>query len=171
MSVYRRKSGRWAVRVDTERDANGHRTRKNLGTFATKKAAESAERKALEAVERGVDLDAKTTSLGKVVDRFLRDAGTRLSPTTAHRYAELLRLHAATRLGSIPVGRLRAAHIAVPYADLLSQNRTTRRYRVQEAPLSARTVHSVLEGRDTGKHPVLQSWRYFECYEGSHSPP
>jgi hypothetical protein len=43
-----------------------------------------------------------------------------LSPSTAHRYAELWRLHAAPRLGSIPVGRLRAAHVAVLYADLLS---------------------------------------------------
>lgn len=100
-----------AVRVDTERDANGHRTRKNLSTFATKKAAESAERKALDAVERSVDLDAKTTSLGEVVNRFLRDAGTRLSPSTAHSYAELWRLHAAARLGSIPIGRpARGAH-------------------------------------------------------------
>ena len=56
---------------------------------------------------------------GKSSTVFLRDAGTRLSPSTAHRYAELWRLHAAPRLGSIPVGRLRAAHIAVLYADQL----------------------------------------------------
>ena len=143
MSVYRRKSGRWAVRIDIDRDAKGCRTRRNLGTFATRKEAESAERKALEAAERGIDLSPRTTTLGEVVERFLRDCEARLSPMTSHRYSELWRLHAAPKIGSVLIGRLRPVHIAELYAQLGTQKRKTRRKRGEEAPLSARTVHHV----------------------------
>lgn len=143
MSIYKRKSGRWAVRVDVDRNIAGSRERKNLGTFATKKEAESAERKALEARERGIDLSPRTTALGDVFNRFLRDAGARLSPTTVHRYEELWRLHIALRIGTIPIGRLRAVHVAALYTSLATEKRKTLRRKAEEPPLSARTVHHV----------------------------
>lgn len=142
MSVYRRTSGKWAVRIDADRDPEGKRVRHNLGTFATKKDAESAERKALEAHERGFDLAPRTTTLGEVVERFLRDVATRLSPTTVQRYEELWRLHAAPKLWSIPLGKLRPAHIVDLYASLASQTRPRVR-RGEERPLSAHTIHHV----------------------------
>lgn len=46
MSVYKRKSGRYAVLVDLEPTALGGRRRKSIGTYRTRKEAEAAERKA-----------------------------------------------------------------------------------------------------------------------------
>jgi hypothetical protein len=92
MSVYKRKSGQWAVRVDVDRDADGRRVRKNLGTFPTRKAAESAERKALEARERGVDFDLAGLTVGEACDRFLdRCRAKNLAPASLTRYAEHFR--------------------------------------------------------------------------------
>jgi hypothetical protein len=59
MSIYRRKSGRYAVRVDLDPSHTGGRRRKSLGTFATRKETERAERDALSARARGIGLDRK----------------------------------------------------------------------------------------------------------------
>jgi len=57
MSIYRRKSGRYAVLVDLEPTA-GLRRRKSIGTYRTRKEAERAERQAIEARDRGIDVAA-----------------------------------------------------------------------------------------------------------------
>ena len=116
---------------------DGQRKRRTLGTYTTRKEADRAEREALASRDRGIDLPPRTVTLGEVFDRFMRDATTRLSPTTCHRYAELWRLHGKPSLGVIPIGRLRPAHLADLYARLGSEPI----YRKQ--PLHARTVHHV----------------------------
>ncbi len=137
MSIYRRKSGRYAVLIDLEATATGLRRRKSIGTYRTRKEAEHSERQALEARDRGVDLSPRSVTLSDVVERFLRDAETRLTPNTAHRYAELWRVHAAPTLGAIPLGKLRAGHLQELYAKL---SRTTNH---RGGMLSGRSVHHV----------------------------
>lgn len=136
MSVYKRKSGKWAARIDVGRNRDGRRLRRALGTYATRKDAERAERKALEALDRGIELLPRTTTLANIVDRFLADVRTRLEAKTVERYGELARLHIVPRLGTIPVGKLRAAHVSELYAHLLKEGSHGRR-------LSPRTVHHV----------------------------
>jgi hypothetical protein len=46
MSIYKRKSGRYAVLIDLESSATEVRRRKSIGTFRTRKEADAAERKA-----------------------------------------------------------------------------------------------------------------------------
>jgi integrase len=137
MSIYRRASGRWAVLVDVDRGGDGKRSRRALGTYATKKDAERAEREALAVRDRGMDLSPRNVTLGEVVNRFLREAKTRLSPTTTHRYEELWTHRIAPSLAGVPVARLRPAHIT----DLYTRLRSEPIYRGR--PLSARTVHHV----------------------------
>jgi hypothetical protein len=55
MSVYKRANGRWTALLFVERRA-GRAIQRSLGTFTTKKAAEAAERAALEARSHGVDM-------------------------------------------------------------------------------------------------------------------
>lgn len=55
MGVYSPKSGRWAVRIDVDRGADVQRARLALGTFATRKEAERAERDAFAKPGRGID--------------------------------------------------------------------------------------------------------------------
>ncbi len=118
MSIYRRKSGRYAVLVDLEPSATGARRRKSIGTYRTRKDAEAAERKALDARDRGIDLSPGNVTLAEVVGRFLHDAESRLAPGTVAGYSELWRVLAAPTLGAIPLGKLRAAHLQNLYADL-----------------------------------------------------
>lgn len=137
MSVYRRKSGRYAVLVELD-TAAGRRRRRSLGTFATKKEAEAAERRALAERDRGAFVDvSRGTTLGEVVDRFLADAKTRLTPNTAHRYAELWRVHAAPSLGAVPIAKLQPVHLQELYSNL------ARKTNGRGGNLSARSVHHV----------------------------
>ena len=73
MSIYKRKSGRWAVLIDVERQSDGKRVRRAIGTFRTRKDAAGAERKALEARELGIDLSPKTVTVAELLDRYLAD--------------------------------------------------------------------------------------------------
>lgn len=73
MSVYRRKSGRYAVMIDLEPTATGLRRRKSIGTYRTRKDAERAERQAIEARDRGIDLSPKTVTVSELLDRYLGD--------------------------------------------------------------------------------------------------
>lgn len=114
MSVYRRKSGRWAVRIDADRNSDGKRSRKNLGTYVTKKEAESAERKALEARERGIDFDAARETVGATCDRYLERCRAKgLAPATVVRYGEIYRDLGGLR--SVLLGRLARAQVVATY--------------------------------------------------------
>jgi len=113
MSVYRRKSGRYAVLIDLESTATGLRRRKSIGTFRTRKDAEVAERRALEARDRGIDLSPRTVTVAELLDRFVADrrAKDRAIRTVA-RYEEIARLSIGPHLGSIPVAKLSPAHVS-----------------------------------------------------------
>ncbi len=120
MSVYKRASGRYAVLVDLEPTALGGRRRKSAGTYRTRKEAEAAERKALEARDRGIDLSPKTVSVAELLDRYLADReALERGAKTLQEYRgcadRLIRPH----LDGIAVAKLRPARIAEWVADLL----------------------------------------------------
>lgn len=137
MSIYRRKSGRYAVLIDLEATATGGRRRKSLGTYRTRKDAEVAERDALKQRDDGYCFDARNESLGDLVGRFLNATEMELAPNTWHRYGELWSVHVASTLRAIAVRKLRASHFADLYAQL---RRTTNR---RGGTLSGRSVYHV----------------------------
>ena len=101
MSTYKRKSGRYAVLIDLEATATGLRRRKSVGTFRTRKEAEAAERKALEARDRGIDLSPKTVTVA--------DFSTASSPTVARKAGRFERSCATRSLRSTRSLRTSAA--------------------------------------------------------------
>lgn len=113
--------GGWQVCIDLPPTATGLRHRKKLGTFTTRKEAERAERQALEARERGIDLDPAKVTLSELAERFFKAAGPDLVPATIARYEEHWRMHIAPSLGGVSVARLKAAHLAELYAKLRSE--------------------------------------------------
>ena len=114
MSIYKRRSGRWAVRIDIERGGDGIRSRKNLGTYATKKEAESAERKALEARERGMDFDVARETVGAICDRYLKRCRAKgLAWATVVRYGEIYRDLGGLR--NITLGRITHSQVGATY--------------------------------------------------------
>ena len=117
MSIYRRASGRYAVLVDLDRPGSGARRRRSIGTFATKKEAERAERAALEERSRGIDLSPDKLTVGDLLTRYVRErAALGRGAKTVERYGDLARLYVAPHLGSVPLAKLRPAHVA----DLLT---------------------------------------------------
>ena len=120
MSVYRRKSGRWAVLVDVGRGVDKKRKRRTQGTYATRKEAERAERQALDTRDRGIELDPEKVSFADVAERFLKSIVPDLSRITVARYEEHWRMHAAPRL-EVFQSRLKPAHLVELYTKLRTE--------------------------------------------------
>ena len=62
---------RWQVRIAV-RDADGKRRNQTIGTYATKRDAAKAEREALTQYERGTLLRPDSTTVGELLDEWLR---------------------------------------------------------------------------------------------------
>src|ERR1035437_1327251 len=126
MSIYKRKSGRWAVFIDVDCSADGKRQRRPLGTFPTRKEAERAEREALSARDRGIDLSPLRITVGELMRRYLEDAEARVGAKTLERYRDLDRLHIEPTRGGMALARLRPAHLSEWLAMLLREGRAKR---------------------------------------------
>ena len=109
MSIYKRKSGRYTVVVAK---AEGSTERRSLGTFATRKEADKAEREALSARDRGIDLAPRSATIGDVVQRYLRDRKGHCEAKTLQEYEKLAKAYILPHLGARPLPKLRPAHIA-----------------------------------------------------------
>lgn len=119
MSIYKRKSGRYAVLVDLEPTVLGGRRRKSIGTYRTRKEAEAAERKALDSRDRGIDLSPKTVKVVELLDRFVADRRAKgRALRTVMRYEELARLTIAPHIGGVPLAKLAPAHLSAWLATL-----------------------------------------------------
>jgi integrase len=134
------------ARIDLDRDPlTGRRRRRSLGTFRTKKDAEAAERRALEDMARGTDLDAKAITIAELLDRYIhqREADGRCGAKTLERYRDLARLYIVPRIGFILLSKLRPAHVAEMNVYLL--RRGGRRGKKQiPVPLAPKTVCHIL---------------------------
>jgi integrase len=84
-----------------------------MGTYRTRKEAETAERKALEARDRGIDLSPKTVTVTELLDRFIADRrGKGRALRTVMRYEELAKFTIAPHIAGIAVGKLSPAHLS-----------------------------------------------------------
>jgi integrase len=136
MSVYKRKSGRYAVRIDIEATALGGRRRKSIGTFATKKEAERAEREALQLRDRGVDLAPEELTIKELLARYAARCRTKaLATKTLERYEELAACHILPVIGAVTLARLKPAHVLNVYTTASAKGLS---------PKSIRHVHSLL---------------------------
>jgi hypothetical protein len=118
--MYRRKSGRYAVLIDLEASATGLRRRKSIGTYRTRREAAAAERRALEARDRGIDLSPKTATVAELLDRYLTDRealgrGTKTLQEYQGCADRLIRPH----LGGVMLSKLKPARIAEWVAEIL----------------------------------------------------
>ncbi|TAM76232.1 hypothetical protein EPN44_05815, partial [bacterium] len=100
-----RRQERYVVTVDT---TEGSRRRRHYaGTYRTKEAAESAERIALGAQEKGIALSPAGVTVKEIVERYLADRRLRLAPKTMERYDDVARLYVLPHLGAIRVAKLK----------------------------------------------------------------
>ena len=119
MSVYKLPSGNWRVVVDVDRETDGSRGRRSLGSFKTRKDAERAEREALTARDRGIDLAPMTVTVGQLANRYLADReALGRGEKTIEEYRRIVALYIIPHLGEKIVAKLRPAHIAEWVANL-----------------------------------------------------
>jgi integrase len=119
VSIHKRKSGRYTVRIDTE--GAGPRKRLNLGTFATRKEADRAEREALTARDRGTALASSRLTMTELFERFILARAHEHSPTTVYGYRAAWKRCAP--IASIAVEKLRPAHLSSLYSALAVSGR------------------------------------------------
>lgn len=134
MSIYKRPSGKWYAIIIVGRDTGGKIQRRSLGTFRTQKEAESAERKALEALENGIDLSPKTVTVADVMARYLADAEARCGAKTLERYREISNKNIVAHLGPTPLAKLKPAHLSEWLTKLLKSGGR------KDKPLSPKSV-------------------------------
>jgi integrase len=134
MSVTKRANGQYTVRIETDRATDGSRKRRTIGTFRTKTEAQRAEREALAAKDRGIDLSPSTVTVEQLLEQYLLDASSRCGEKTLERYREIAAQHISARLGSRTLAKLRAPHVSEWVATLLNRGGRNNR------PLSPKSV-------------------------------
>ncbi len=144
MSIYKRKSGRWAVLIDAPRKNDGKRVRRAIGTFTTRKEAERAQRQALEARDRGINLAPAKLTVTELMTRFIERCRTDdRAATTLETYEQKSKLYIVPILGGISLAKLRPTHIAEWIAALRTSGGEDRR---ALSPKTVRNVYGLLHG-------------------------
>lgn len=131
-----RGEGTWLVRVYRGRADNGTRRYLNRTVHGTKKQAQRLLTKLLREHDTGELVEPTRETVGKYLDRWLRDAAKpRVQPRTLHDYRGLVRRYIRPALGDLRLHQLTPMQIQALYAEM------------QERGLSPRTVryaHAVL---------------------------
>jgi integrase len=127
----------WRLKFETDRDpATGKRKIQYVTVKGTKKKAQAELTRLLAARDTGTAVDLDRITVAEYLDQWIEIAETvAISPKTAERYKELIRHQITPHLGSIPLQKLKGAHIAAWHAKL-SKGGSCR-----GEPLSPRTVH------------------------------
>ncbi|MDQ3692076.1 MAG: site-specific integrase [Chloroflexota bacterium] len=123
MAVYKRvgtdgRTTHWQAVIDVE-DATGKRKRKVVGTFRTKKEAEAEERDAQVKRDRGTLLEASTTTIGELLDEWLKvEAPQGVAAENLPAYEQIIRLHLKPVIGSTRAQKLTTKQIETLLADM-----------------------------------------------------
>ena len=115
------KRGRtWSYVVDIGRDPDsGRRRQRWKGGFPTKREAELAVRRTLDAIDAGEVADASGLTLAAYLEQWLAGVQSALKPTTAKSYREVLGWYVIPHTGAVQLADLTPLHIRSLYADLL----------------------------------------------------
>src|SRR5712671_1474538 len=110
----------WQLKFDAGSDP---KTGKRITRFATyvgtKRDADIELAKLITAAANGEQVDPSKLTVNEFLDRWERDwCVGNVSPKTAERYGELLRLHVRPTLGAMKLQKLRPVHLSGLYGTL-----------------------------------------------------
>jgi integrase len=124
-SVYRQKEGLWAASITVD-------GKRRVFYGKTQREAKDKRGDFLQAVTRGVSVDAKKQTVEEFLVRWLEDSQKQsVRPRTYERYEEVVRLHIVPMLGKYQLQKLSPEHVQSLYARKL------------EAGFSETTVHHI----------------------------
>lgn len=110
---------RYQVLIDQRDHVTGKRNRMVVGTYPTKREAEKAEAKAVTERERGTLLKPDTTTVGELLDEWLRVEMPRtVRPENRQPYEIVVNRHLKPAVGSIQARKLTVEHVEKLLADM-----------------------------------------------------
>jgi len=144
--IRRRGKRSWQLKFDAGTDPQaGRRITKYHSFKGSKREAEVELTRLLASADRGAYVDPSKITLNEFLDRWeLEWAQSNLGGKSLERYRDLLRTHVRPYLGSHPLQRLKASHLSVLYAQLLSQGRQGKGANPGLHPRTVGYVHRVL---------------------------
>jgi integrase len=120
--IVRRGRASWRIKYDLPNTVPGKRETRYLTIRGKRQDAERELARLMAAAAIGEHVDPSRETVGAFVERWLRDwANSNVSNKTWTRYAQLLRKHFASRLGSVPIQKLRAADLQAAYTAMAEQ--------------------------------------------------
>jgi integrase len=119
-NLTRRGKSSWRLKFDIGRDpVTDQRTTKFVTLRGTKAQARAEAIRIIASATTGAYVDPSRLTVGEFAERWLRDwADSNVSNKTWTRYAQLLRRHVCTRIGSIPIQKLGAAELQNVYSAM-----------------------------------------------------
>src|SRR5262245_44482778 len=116
-SLTRRGERSWRFKYDVP--GNGKRGTRYVTLRGTKAQAQAEAAKILASVAGGTHVDPSAETVAEFIERWLRDwADSNVSNQTWVGYAQMLRKHLVSRVGSVPIQKLRAADLQAVYAAM-----------------------------------------------------
>jgi integrase len=117
--IRERSPGRWAIILDVNDPQTGQRKRKWHSFAGTKREAQVECARLITEMDAGAYVEHDRKSLNQFLDTWERDwMVTKVSPKTAERYSELLRIHVRPALGDKRMQAIRAEDLNRLYAQL-----------------------------------------------------
>jgi integrase len=119
-NLTRRGRRSWRLKYELGRDpVTGRRQTRYATLRGTRAQAQAEAAKIMAAVATGQHVDPSTETVAQFVERWLRDwADDNVSNQTWAGYAQMLRKHLCSRVGSTPIQKLTPAHLQSVYAAM-----------------------------------------------------
>lgn len=135
--IHPRGEGRWLLKWDAPRGADGKRRQRYKTVKGTKREAQTALAKLIAETADGLAVEPSKITVADFLARWLSDAAKpRVAARTFERYSELVDKHLSPGLGAIKLAKLRPMDIQEYYAKALASGHLK-----GKGGLSARTVH------------------------------
>lgn len=121
-NIRQRAKGTWTIQVYLGEDSvTGKKRYLSRTVKGTKKEAELALAKLVQAAESGLDFDATRLTVEQYAERWLSTAYQRVRPKTYDRYVELFRLHVIPIIGKIRLDKLQPLHLERVYDEAFAK--------------------------------------------------
>lgn len=125
-NIRQRAKGTWTIQVYLGEDSvTGKKRYLSRTVKGSKKEAELALAKLVQAVESGLDFDATRLTVEEFAERWLANVKPRIRPKTYDRYSEIFRLHVVPVIGRIRLDKLQPLHLERVYEEIFKKGRST----------------------------------------------
>lgn len=145
-SIFKRADGSWCSRIEIGRDANGKRLRRDI--YGKTKKAVTDELTRLQSQKlAGSLVPNEQTTFGDFLDWWLNDvAGITVRAKTLAWYRQVVATHIKSKLGTVRLQKLTAAHVQSLIAEMARDGKSARMRQIVFAVLHRSLVVALRQG-------------------------